>query len=107
MPGGLELLAQQWGAESLLALMVLAIILGWLIPLRSHNKTVKLLTAQKDEALDREQFYMSANEKLNETVRLQAQQLDRLLVNSERTLGLVEEMSDSTHFPSSGRHHRG
>lgn len=105
MGEGLELFVKDWGPESLLASVVVAIILGLLIPRWSVNKTIEVLEKRIAEALEREKYHRSANEKLQETVHLQAKQLGDLLEQSRTTVALVGSIEQKA--TRTGRHHGG
>lgn len=104
MGEGFELFVREWGPESLLAAAVLSIFVGLLIPRWSVNKTISILEKRITEALEREQYHRSANEKLQETVHLQAEQLGDLMEQSKTTVALVGSIADKAAKSGGGRH---
>jgi len=102
---GFEIFVKDWGPESLLAAAILAVLFGLLIPRWSVNKTVAILELRIAEALEREKYHRSANEKLQETVRLQAEQLGDLMEQGRTTVALVGSIADKA-AQSGGRHGR-
>jgi hypothetical protein len=104
MGEGFEIFLRDWGPESLTAFFVLSVGLGLLIPRWSVNKTVAILEKRISEALEREQYHRSANEKLQETVRLQAEQLGDLMEQGRTTVALVGSIADQASIKGGGRH---
>jgi hypothetical protein len=103
----LGLFVKDWGPESLLALAIVALLFGYLETRWSVNKKISLVQASRDEALEREKYLRSANEKLQETVRLQAEQLDDLMEQSRTVVALVRSIESSAQAPKHGRHSSG
>lgn len=103
MGEGLALFLRDWGPGSIAALTVLMVLVGFLIPKPRHEKEISLIEASRQEALAREHFYRSANEKLQETVLLQAQQLKDLTEYAETSVALLESIERRA---GGGRHSR-
>lgn len=106
MPAGFEILAKDWGPESLLAVALLAIILGFL---RTRSSVKEMMTLQElriTEARDREQHYREASEKLQTTVQLQAKQLDESMEQGRTIIALLYSLRDaaSPQSQNEGRH---
>lgn len=90
MSEGLALFVRDWGSGSLVALFVVMIFTGWLVPKRRHDREISLIEASKNEALAREEHYRLAVDKQNEVIRLQAAQMKDLMEHAETTVALLE-----------------
>ncbi len=104
MGEGLQLFAKEWGPESLVTFFVLTIALGFLIPRWSVNKTVGILEKRITESLERERYQRDANDKLQATIRLQAEQLEASMELSRTTLALVGSIEAAAAENRLGRH---
>ena len=105
----LGLFTKDWGAESLLGLLLLAIILGYLLPRWSVNRTTAILELRITEAREREIHYRNSTEKLQETVSLQSRQLGELMETSKTTVALLQSINNAASSSTSpyGRHSGG
>jgi biopolymer transport protein ExbB/TolQ len=101
---GLGLFLKDWGPQSLLSAYVIAQLLGYIESWRSVNKKLELIKQQKDEALERERYQRSANEKLQATVDLQARQLDDLMEQGRTVIAILSSIASAASAPDSGRH---
>lgn len=110
MPEGFTFI-KDWGPESLLAMMVMFVGLGMLVPRRTVSDNQKILNARIDEALAREKTAVMAAEKLQEAVVLQSQHLAKLSEQSEMTIALLQGIQRAASFapsaPSLYGRHRG
>lgn len=90
MGEGLALFVRDWGAGSLVALVVVMVLTGWLVPKPRHNREISLIEQSKDEALEREAHYRDIVERQLETIRLQTKQLEELMEHAETSVALLE-----------------
>jgi cell division protein FtsB len=106
VPDGFELFAKDWGPTSLLSFFVLAVGLAFLIPRWTVNKMLEEKDKRIAEAHEREKTRKEENDKLQETVRLQASQLDALMEQARTTLAILSSI-EATASTGQGRHHAG
>jgi len=99
MGEGLALFVRDWGAGSLVALAVVMVLTGWLIPKPRHNREISLIKESKDEALAREVYYRGIVERQLETIRLQASQLEDLMEHAETSVALLEAIESRSRDP--------
>lgn len=104
---GFELFVKDWGPTSLLGAFIIALLLGLLDTRWSVKKKLDLIQASRDEALEREKYYRTANEKLQETVNLQAQQLGDLMEQGKTIVALLGSIAESARQSQVGGRHRG
>lgn len=105
MPEGFELFAKDWGPASLVSFFVIAIAIGFLSPRWTVNKLLAEKELRIKEALRRETEQKEANEKLQKTIEVQADQLGTLMEQARTTLAIVASIEAAAASTGQGRHH--
>lgn len=88
---------KDWGPESLLALVVFLLIMGWLVPRRNHDKEMLRQQRYYEERLDElEKHHAVILQHLRATQDTTQQALTQAVHNTQRLVGIIDDFADLT-----------
>lgn len=97
-----------WGPESLLALVVFLLIMGWLVPRRNHDKEMlrqqkyydarieALVKAHQESMVELRQHHTAILDHLRATQDTTQQALTQAVHNTQRLVGIIDDFADLT-----------